>query len=226
MVPFRTPLRFWVGIACAIVTAILAPLSAPSASADPDASPVTGDAQPAPIIHPAPSDPSIPNRPEIIALPEVVPTQTRWAPQYPFPFDQMRNQVTPADVQAEAEMCQWFTTQYDTIDTQIDTLLYLLAGTNGKYVNGVDAGADILTANIFQSVDFLAPRAQALTQATDFAGDVYFPLYQGRNFYDLWQQLHNVGISIQSRHSSWHIGPPRTLMEHYASGIRRSHVCR
>lgn len=201
--------------------------TAPSGIADPDTPPgIEDNSPPTPIIHPDPNDPSIPYRPDIVPLPQIVPAQANWTPKYPFPFDQMRNEVTEADIKAEAEMCQWFTAQFDTLTTQVDTLTYLLAGTNGKYVDGINEKADIVTANIFQSADFLAPRAQALTQNTDFAGDVYFPLYQGENFYSLWQQLHNVGIGIQSRHSSWHFGPPRTLMEHYASGIRRSHVCR
>lgn len=210
------------------MTAFAVVIAAPNGAADPAVNPSFDNSPPKPIIHPDPDDPSVPYRPDITPLPQVVPTRTNWAPKFPFPFDKMRGEITDADITAEAEMCQWFTAQFDTLATQINTLTYLLAGANrGRYgVDGIDEKADIVTANIFQSADFLSPRAQALTQNTDFAGDVYFPLYQGENFYRLWQQLHNVGIGIQSRQPSWGFGPPRTLMEHYASGIRRSHVCR
>jgi len=139
----------------------------------------------------------------------------------------MKNEVTSADLDAMATMCQWFQQRYDTLITQIDTLSYFLGQTRGHYdVDEIQGMADILTTNIDQSVDYLAPRAQALTQGMDFAGDVYFPVYEGENFYRLWQQLYNVSISIKARHSSWHFGPPTRLAEHYGSLINSSHVCR
>ena len=53
-------------------------------------------------------------------LPAVVPTASNWQPKFPFPFDQTRNSVTEADVNAEREMCQWYNAQYDSLMTQID----------------------------------------------------------------------------------------------------------
>ncbi|WP_234799869.1 hypothetical protein [Mycobacteroides abscessus] len=169
----------------------------------------------------------MPSRPEITPLPAVTAVSSNWQPKYPFPFDKMRGEVTDGDIVAGREMCQWFQAQYYALTTQVDTLSYFLGGVNGDYrADGIQAKADVVTSNIDRAVEFLEPRAQALTQSTDFAGDVYFPMYQGENFYRLWQQLYNVGMGIKSRHSSWDFGPPMRLAEHYGSLINSSHICR
>ena len=140
----------------------------------------------------------------------------------------MRDQVTDADLNAVREMCQWFQAQYNVLVTQVDTLTSKLAAANReKYAgDGVQAAADIVTTNLDQSVDFLTPRAQALTQLTDSAGGVYFPMYQGEHLYRLWQQLSNVSIGIKSHHSSWDFGPPMRLAERYGALVNSSHICR
>ena len=53
-------------------------------------------------------------------LPVVVPTPNNFQPQFPYPFDETRASVTPAEVTAEGEMCQWYNAQYETLMTQID----------------------------------------------------------------------------------------------------------
>ena len=89
-------------------------------------------------------------------------------------------------------MCQWFNAQYETLRRQIDRLQFDRITPNGP---GVISGAasdwdysfgqiqqqvDIVTANIDQAEDFLAPRVQALTQSQDYVGDTYFPIYEGK----------------------------------------------
>ena len=50
-----------------------------------------------------PSDP--PSNDQLIRpLPPIVSRPTNWTPEVPFPYDQTRNQVTPAEIRAEAEM--------------------------------------------------------------------------------------------------------------------------
>jgi hypothetical protein len=171
-----------------------------------------------------------PNAADLITpLPVFVPKPTNWQPKFPFPWDQIRKQVTPADIQAEAEMCQWYTAQYQIINDQIDRLQFNRIQPNDVdwdySVNGVQHQADIVTTNIDHSVDFLGPRVQALTQAQDFSGDNYFPLYQGKSFYDLWQQLSNVSNGIKAHQPDWFTGPAYVRMKRLASEIHRSHVC-
>jgi len=159
-------------------------------------------------------------------LPVITPSPTNWEPKFPFPFDQMRNQVTEADITAEREMCQWYEAQYDELIHQIDRFNVNLITANGKYeAPGVIERADAVTRNIDQSVAFLAPRAQALTISKDFAGDLYFPLYQGESFYRLWQQLSNVRDGIRGRQPAWFTGPSLQHAMRFGSKIHRSHIC-
>jgi hypothetical protein len=177
------------------------------------------------LIGPASADPTV----DELAppLPVIVPTPTEWAPKFPFPFDQSRGSVTDADINAEREMCQWYNAQYDTLMTQIDNFNANLIRDNGDYnAGGNQQLADAVTANIDQSEGFLAPRAQALTQSQDFAGDNYFPLYQGQSFYLLWQHLSNVSAGIKGHQPAWFVGPSVQRTLRWGTEINRSHVCR
>jgi len=177
------------------------------------------------------ADPSLPPTDDqlIQPLPVVVPQPTDWAPKFPFPYDQTRDQITPADIRAESEMCQWFTAQYKPLNDQIGRLQFNRISPNGTdwdySLDGVQHQVDVVTANIDQALDFLAPRAQSLTQRQDFAGDNYFPLYQGQAFYGLWQQLSNVNNGIKAHQADWFTGPSYLRMKRLASEINRSHVC-
>jgi hypothetical protein len=183
-----------------------------------------------------PYEPS-PDSDLIRPLPVITPTPSNWAPKFPFPYDQTRGSVTDADITAEREMCQWYNAQYDTLRRQIDRLQFNRITPNGP---GVISGAgsdwaysfadiqpqvDIVTANIDQSVDFLAPRVQALTQSQDYVRDVYFPLYEGQSFYLLWQLLSNVSAGIKAHQPDWFTGPSVQRFKRWGTRIHRSHVC-
>jgi hypothetical protein len=175
-----------------------------------------------------PSEP--PTNDELIKpLPVIVPHPTSWTPKFPFPYDQTKNLITAADIRAEEEMCHWYTAQYKILNDQIGRLQFNRISPNGTdwdySVNGIQQQVDIVTANIDRSVDFLAPRAQALTQRQDFAGDNYFPLYEGQAFYGLWQELSNVSNGIKAHQPDWFTGPSYLRMKRSASEINRSHVC-
>lgn len=171
-------------------------------------------------------------------LPVITPKPTDWVPKFPFPYDQTRKLVTDADINAEREMCQWYNAQYEILSEQIDRLQFNRLQQNGPGVrigNATDwdysfgpiqQEADIVTANIDQSEDFLAPRAQALTQSQDSSGDNYFPLYQGESFYLLWQHLSNVSKGIKAHQADWFTGPSVQRVKLWGSRINRSHVCR
>jgi len=170
-------------------------------------------------------------------LPPVTPQPSNWVPKYPFPYDQTRGSVTAADITAEREMCQWFNAQYDTLRRQIDRLQFDRITPNGP---GVISGAasdwdysfgqiqqevDIVTANIDQAENFLAPRAQALTQSQDYVGDTYFPIYEGKSFYLLWQDLSNINAGIRAHQPDWFTGPSVQRAKRWGTRINRSHVC-
>lgn len=171
-------------------------------------------------------------------LPVVTLKPTNWVPKFPFPYDQVRNGVTDADITAEREMCQWYNAQYEILEDQIDRLQFnrlqqnapgvrIGEATDWDYSFGpIQHQVDIVTTNIDQSEDFLAPRAQALTQSQDYVGDTKFPLYQGESFYLLWQQLSNVSAGIKAHQADWFTGPSVQRVKLWGSRINRSHVCR
>ena len=159
-------------------------------------------------------------------LPVFTPTPSNWAPQYPYPFDQMRNQVTPADINAVREMCQWFNAQYLPLRRQLDDFGFnLLQANNDWTVGTIQAQADNVATNVEQSVAFLTPRTTALTIDKDYAGDQYWSIYQGESFYRLWQELSNVGTGIRAHNTAWVYGPSQQRVKHYGSQIERSHDC-
>ncbi len=186
----------------------------------------------APLSNALPADGDL-----IQPLPVIVPTPSNWLPKYPFPYDQTKADVTVVDINAEREMCQWFTAQYVTLRRQIDRLQFNRITPNGPgvisgsgsdwdYSRGdIQRQADIVIANIDQAVDYLAPRAQALTQSHDYVGDSYFPLFQSDNFYLLWQHLSNVRAGIESHQPDWFTGPSVLAVKRAGSKIERSHVC-
>jgi hypothetical protein len=199
--------------AFAVALAVLAIFTAPSASADPS--------------NPPPDPPS--DSDLIRPLPVITPTASNWQPKFPFPYDQTRNQVTDADITSMREMCQWYNADYPTLRDQIDRLQFNRIGPDGKdydYGRGdIQQQVDIVTGNIAQAVDFLTPRAQALTQAQNPFGDNYFPIYKGEAFYKLWEQLFNVNNGILAHQPDWFTGPSVQKAKRWGSDIHRSHVC-
>ncbi|MCV6979374.1 hypothetical protein H7I53_03915 [Mycolicibacterium pulveris] len=159
-------------------------------------------------------------------LPVVVPAPSEWEPKYPFPYDQFRHFVTERDVTAEREMCQWFNAQFFELKDQIEALNNAIIRHNGSFdAPEVRQRFDVVTANLDQSLAFLGPRAQALTQAYDSAGDMYFPIYQGDAFYALWQQLSNVSNGLKARQPTWFTGPSFLHAQRMGNKISRSNVC-
>ncbi|MGV0617942.1 hypothetical protein [Mycolicibacterium sp. XJ879] len=159
-------------------------------------------------------------------LPVITPTPSNWEPQFPLPYDQMRDEVTPADITAMGEMCQWYNAQYDELNGQIDRINVNLIKANGNYATpGIAAQADAVAANLDRSLDFLTPRANALTISRNYVGDLYFPVYQGESFYRLWEQLTNVRDGIKGRQPAWFTGPSFQHAMRFGSKIDRSHIC-
>lgn len=190
-------------------------MTGPSAGADPnDEIPIPGP----------PSDSSL-----IRPFPVIVPTPSNWAPKFPFPYDQTKDKVTPADIAAMSEMCQWYNAQYATLRAQIARLQTNRIGPDGNDFDysrdNIAQQVDIVTGNIGQALDFLTPRVQALTQAQNPFGDHYFPIYKGEAFYKLWEQLSNVNAGILAHQPNWFTAPSVQKAQRWGSDIYRSRVC-
>jgi hypothetical protein len=167
-----------------------------------------------------PDDPADPLLPAVVAGP------SSWTPKFPFPYDANRKDVTAADITAEREMCQWFKAEYRELVRQIDRFGFNLIDANNDWTVGqIQAQADAVAANIDQSEAYLAPRAQALTQVHDSAGDMHFAIYEGEAFYRLWTHLSNVGVGVKARNTAFVNGPSVERVKHWGSQIHRSHVC-
>lgn len=207
--------RHFAAVCFIVALAALGVIAAGSAGAGP------GD-PPSPPVPPSDSD-------VIHPLPPVTPVASDWQPKYPFPYDQTRNRVTAADITAMREMCQWYSAQYAALRAQIDRLQFNRISPEGKDYDyardDIQQQVDIVTGNIGQALDFLTPRVQALTQAQNSFGDIYFPIYEGEAFYKLWEQLSNVNNGILAHQADWFIGPSVQKAKRWGSDIHRSHVC-
>lgn len=180
-----------------------------------------------------PDDPSPPNPPSdgdlIRPLPMFTPTASDWVPKFPFPYDQTRGAVTDADISAMREMCQWYNTQYPTLKAQVDRVQFNRIGPDGKDFDysreGIQEQVTIVTGNLDASLAFLGPRVNSLTQARNPFGDIYFPIYEGEQFFKLWEQLSNVNNGIKAHQPAWFTGPSVQKAKRHGSDIHRSNVC-
>lgn len=222
MVTMKDRFRRGVGVACcALLGSAMMVLTGPLAAAEPD------DVDPN-VAVPPPAPPS--DRSVIRPLPVVVPVASSWAPQFPYPYDQIRNMVTPADITAMGEMCQWYNAQYATLRLQIDRLqtnrIDDVTGRDDDYSRGnIQQQVDIVSGNIGQAVDFLGPRVQSLSQPQTPFGDHYFAVYKGEAFFKLWEQLANVNNGILAHQPDWFTGPSVQKAKRWGSDIHRAHVC-
>jgi hypothetical protein len=174
----------------------------------------------------AEADPNVPAPP----LPVFTPTPTDWGPNFAFPHNIHQNQVTDADITAEREMCEWFNAQFDALMDQINGFNGNLSTNHDDYAApGIQQQADAVTANIDQSEDYLAPRAQSLTRREDCSGDdgctTYYPIFEGKDFVRVWQQQSNISTSIKNHNPSGINNISIGLTNLYANGIRGSGVC-
>jgi hypothetical protein len=174
--------------------------------------------------------PGVPSDSAVIRpLGVVTPTPSDWAPKFPFPYDQLRSEVTGADITAMAEMCQWYNAQYAALRDQIDRLQFDRIAANGTdydySIDGVQERVDIVTTNLDNALAFLDPRVRTLTQIPNYFGDLHFSVYKGEAFFKLWEQLSNVSNGIKAHQPDWFTGPSVQKAKRWGSDIYRSHVC-
>jgi hypothetical protein len=161
------------------------------------------------------------------SLPAFVPHPSGWSPDFTvFPYNLWQNRVTPEQVVAQRDACQWFNAQYDTLRSQTYGFQYFLADQHDYWTaTGVQAAADLVAANVDQSAAFLEPRARALFIVNYPDQSEYSPLYNGDSIHHLWYQLTQISDKIDRKVPSGQIHANIETMNVYGTVIHDSGVC-
>lgn len=161
------------------------------------------------------------------SLPVFVPHPSDWTPNYTvYPYNLWQNRVTPEQVVAERDACQWFNAQYDVLrDGVVGFQNYLADRHDDWSAPGVAAIAGVVKANLDQSAAFLEPRARTLFIVNYPDRSEYSPLYNGDSIHYLWFQLNQISDKIGHRVPSGQINANVATMNVYGSVIRDSGVC-
>ncbi|WP_205390336.1 hypothetical protein [Mycolicibacterium hippocampi] len=161
------------------------------------------------------------------SLPPFTPYPSDWSPDYTvFPYDVWRSRVTPEQIIAQRESCQWFNAQYDQLWQQALGFQQFLGDHHDDWsATGVrEAGAFVL-ANLDQSAAFLKPRAHTLFIVNYPDLSEYSPLFHGDSIYRLWFQLTQISDKIARRVPSGQINANTATLNVYGRAIRDSGVC-
>ena len=160
------------------------------------------------------------------SLPVFVPHDSAWTPDYSvFPYNMWQTRVTPEQVVAERDACQWFNAQYGTLNSQLWGLQHYLTDENDAWSAGAQAAASVVRANLNQSAAFLDPRVHTLYITNYPDRSKYSPLYNGDSFYHLWYQFTQLSDKIARQVPSGQINANNATMNVYGNVIRDSGVC-
>ncbi|WP_441960048.1 hypothetical protein [Mycolicibacterium houstonense] len=161
------------------------------------------------------------------SLPVFVPHPSDWAPNYTvFPYNLWQVRVTPQQIDAQRESCQWFNAQYGTLMSQIVGFQNFLGEQHDYWTApGVQAAADAVRANIDQSAAFLEPRARTLYITNYPDQSQYSPLYNGDSIHHLWYQLTQISDKMHKQQPSGVINANIATANVYGNVIRDSGVC-
>ena len=170
---------------------------------------------------PAQADPAVP------ALPEFVPYPSAWSPDYGvFPYNLWQIRVTPEQITAQRDACQWFNARYAGLAEQVHGFKDFLADVHDEWsVPGVRAAADTVVANLEQSARFLDPRVHTLYITNYPDQSQYSPLYNGDSFYHLWFQYTQIIDKIERELPAGQIHANVVTADVYGNVIRDSGVC-
>ncbi|MGV0743798.1 hypothetical protein ABQF30_15530 [Mycolicibacterium sp. XJ870] len=160
-------------------------------------------------------------------LPLFVPHPSDWSPNYTvFPYNLWQIRVTPEQITAQREACQWFNAQYDTLMSQVFGFQRYLGEQRDDWTApGVRTVADTVMANIDQSAAFLDPRAHTLYITNYPDQSQYSPLFHGDSIYRLWFQLTQISDKMKQQLPSGVINANIATANVYGTVIRDSGVC-
>ena len=160
-------------------------------------------------------------------MPAFTPYPSNWSPNYTvFPYNLWQVRVTPQQITAERESCQWFNAQYDEVMNQVYGFQRFLGDQHDVWsVPGVTEAGDIVAANLDQSAAFLDSRAHTLFIVNYPDQSEYSPLFHGDSFYRLWFQLTQISDKIRHRLPAGQINANIATANVYGRAIRDSGVC-
>ncbi len=160
-------------------------------------------------------------------LPAFVPYPSAWTPDYSlFPYNLWQIRVTPEQVTAQRDACQWFNAQYGDLAGQVHGFENFLADAGDDWsAPGVQQTADVVTANLNQSAAFLDPRVHTLYITNYPDQSQYSPLYNGDSFYHLWYQYTQIADKIGQKLPSGQIHANVVTADVYGNVIRESGIC-
>lgn len=160
-------------------------------------------------------------------LPVFVPHPSDWAPDFSvYPYNLWQNRVTPEQIDAQRDACQWFNAQYDTVRAQAFGFQNYLADRSDDWsAAGVAGLAGVVKSNLEQSAAFLDPRVHTLYITNYPDQSLYSPLYNGDSLYHLWYQLTQIGDKIAKQRPAGQINANIATMNVYGGVIRDSGVC-
>jgi hypothetical protein len=160
-------------------------------------------------------------------LPVFAPHPSDWQPNYTvFPYNLWQSRVTPEQVTAEREACQWFNAQYGPLMGQVFGFQHYLAGQRDDWsAPAVQAAGNTVKANLDQSAAVLDPRARTLFIVNYPDQSQYSPLYNGDSFHHLWYQFTQISDKISQKMVSGVINANIATANVYGNTIRDSGVC-
>lgn len=150
-----------------------------------------------------------------------------WTPNYTvFPYNLWQSRVTPEQIAALRESCQWFNAQYDGLSARVYGFQRYLGDRRDDWsAPGVAGLAEVTRADLDQSAAFLEPRARTLFIVNYPDQSEYSPLYNGDSIHYLWFQLTQISDKIARRLPSGQINANVATMNVYGTVIRDSGVC-
>ncbi|WP_299565414.1 hypothetical protein [uncultured Mycolicibacterium sp.] len=160
-------------------------------------------------------------------LPVFTPHESAWQPDDTvFPYNLWRVRVTPEQVVAMRDACQWFNAQYDELMGQVFALENLLADHHDDWsAPGVARAGDVVAANLDQSAAFLDPRVHTLFIVNYPDQSEYSPVFHGDSMYRLWFQFTRIADAIRQRIPSGQIYANVATASVYGTVIRDAGVC-
>ncbi|WNG88423.1 hypothetical protein C6A87_004015 [Mycobacterium sp. ITM-2016-00317] len=160
-------------------------------------------------------------------MPVFTPYPSAWQPNYTvFPYNLWQNRVTPQQITAERESCQWLNAQYGELMNQVYGFQNFLADQHDVWTApGVTEAGGLVAANLDQSAAFLDPRAHTLFIINYPDQSEYSPLFHGDSFYRLWYQFTQISDKIKQRLPSGQINANIATANVYGTVIRDSGVC-
>ena len=101
-------------------------------------------------------------------LPVFAPHPSDWQPNSTvFPYNLWQSRVTPEQLTAEREACQWFNAQYGPLMGQVFGFQHYLAGRGDDWsAPGVQGAGNTVKANLDQSAAFLDPARAPSSSST------------------------------------------------------------